>query len=128
MREWRPHTLRFQITVLFTGLVFVFLGAILLINQFFLEDYYITQKEDTLKSSFMKLEKLKNEEGIPDTWIKESSEKLGSIKPGGSHRRRGRRERHVGLSALWLSVRNRWQGEGKDQGSRTERSICDTKE
>ena len=75
MREWRPHTLRFQITVLFTGLVFVFLGAILLINQFFLEDYYITQKEDTLKSSFMKLEKLKNEEGIPDTWIKESSEK-----------------------------------------------------
>ena len=75
MREWRPHTLRFQITVLFTGLVFVFLGAILLINQFFLEDYYITQKEDTLKSSFMKLEKLKNDEGIPDTWIKESSEK-----------------------------------------------------
>lgn len=69
-----PHTLQFQITILFTGLIVLFLGVMLLVNQFFLEDYYVSQKTASLKSSFTKLEEL--EDGtVPDSWVKDSSEK-----------------------------------------------------
>ncbi|MFR1114652.1 MAG: HAMP domain-containing protein, partial [Blautia sp.] len=74
MRAEKFRTLRFQITVIFTVLIFLFLAAILLINQFFLEDYYISQKEAVLKKSFTKLEYLSENEEITDDWMKDSSE------------------------------------------------------
>ena len=75
MKQKKTHTLGFQITVLFTGMVALFLVAILLVNQFFLEDYYIAQKKSVLQSSFEKLEGLQDGDDIPYSWVKDSSEK-----------------------------------------------------
>ena len=75
MKWKKTHTLGFQITILFTGMVALFLGTILLINQFFLEDYYIAQKKSVLENSFSKLEELEDGEEISYSWVKDSSEK-----------------------------------------------------
>ncbi len=71
----RIHTLGFQISLLFTGMVALFLAAVLLLNQFFLEDYYVAQKKSVLENSFDKLEQLESGGEIPYSWVKESSER-----------------------------------------------------
>lgn len=74
MKRKRTHTLGFQITVLFTAMVVFFLAVILLINQFFLEDFYISQKKSVLQNSFEKLESLEDGDEISYDWVKDSSE------------------------------------------------------
>lgn len=74
MKRKRTHTLGFQITVLFTAMVVFFLVVILLINQFFLEDFYISQKKSVLQNSFEKLESLEDGDEISYDWVKDSSE------------------------------------------------------
>ncbi|MGI6071299.1 MAG: sensor histidine kinase [Blautia sp.] len=96
-RASRRHSLRSQIAIIFILLILVTLASIILINGFFLEDYYVAKKTSVLKSVFQELQdyipedvqdsgedgqaegeegddRKKQEESIPEDLVKISTE------------------------------------------------------
>ena len=71
-----PHSLRYQITVIFLGLFLLSTASIIIINGFFLEDYYVSKKTESLLQAFNSLQEYREEEGeIPDQWYRTSQKK-----------------------------------------------------
>ena len=69
------HFLRHQVAALFVGLLLLSILVINIINQFFLENYYISQKEKVLLKAKDALEQLDldsllEQEGTRNEWWK----------------------------------------------------------
>lgn len=72
----KPHSLRYQITVVFLGLFLLSIALMIVINGFFLEDYYVSKKTESLLEAFNNLQEFREETGeIPDKWYQNSQKK-----------------------------------------------------
>lgn len=75
-RMRKQHTLRIQISLTFIGLLLLALLAILAVNGFFLEKYYISKKKETMVYAFDMLkeyETVTDAGSISQEWINESA-------------------------------------------------------